>query len=153
MSGEIFIIVRGTIFTDGLVGIRTQLSTSRIRQDWVLQVKIGLIIFLLKSQAGICMPGLILQTSKNKLSMLGSKASKQERQTENTKGFPSLFRQRITVKSLLTSKEEASPNVTSDVKPSSCLSDINPLLGHMGDHGCLIIGFHFLLSQPTVLQL
>lgn len=107
--------------------------------------------FLLKPQAGICMPGLILQTSKNKLSMLGSKAPKEEKQTENTKGFPNLFRQRITVKSLLTSKEEASPIVTSDVKLSSCLSDMNPLSGHVGDQGCLIIGFHLLLSWPKIL--
>lgn len=93
---------------------------------------------------GLTLKNLLRPVSKNKLSTLGSKAPKEERQTENTKGFPSLFKQRITVKSLLISKEEASPRVTSDVKPSSCLRDMNPLLGHMGDHGCLINGVHFL---------
>lgn len=83
--------------------------------------------------------------------MLGSKAPKEERHTENTKGLPSLFKQRVTVKSFLTSKEEASPRVISDVKPSSCLSDMNPLLGYMGDHGCLTNGFHFLFCWRTAL--
>lgn len=100
---------------------------------------------------GLTLKNLLRPVSKNKLSTLGSKAPKEERQTENTKGFPSLFKQRITVKSLLISKEEASPRVTSDVKPSSCLRDMNPLLGHMGDHGCLINGFHFLFCWRTAL--